>query len=88
MIKAALKGELADVEYRKDPYFNLEIPLKCPDVPNAVLNPRDTWRNEEEYDQKASELAQLFIDNFKQFEDQASDEILSAQPNLNVEAGA
>ena len=50
MIKAALKGALNKVEYRNHPIFNLAVPLKCPDVPNAILNPRDTWRNEEEYD--------------------------------------
>ena len=84
MIKAALKGDLVNVEFRKDPYFGLEIPTKCPDVPNAVLNPRDTWRNEEDYDNKASELAQLFIDNFKQFESEASEAILSAQPKVKI----
>ena len=80
MIKAALNGELSKVEYQTHPVFGLEIPKTCPDVPNALLNPRDTWRNEEEYDKMANDLAFLFINNFKKYADQASDEIKAAAP--------
>lgn len=86
MIKAALTGVLNKVEYRTQPVFGLAIPKTCPDVPNAVLNPRDTWRNEEEYDKVAEDLALRFIKNFKQYADQASAEILSAAPNLSVKS--
>ena len=49
---------LDEVEYHQHPVFGLAIPKRCPDVPNAILNPRDTWRNEDEYDQMAMDLAQ------------------------------
>ncbi|NJO86766.1 MAG: phosphoenolpyruvate carboxykinase (ATP), partial [Lewinella sp.] len=32
MIKAALNGELAKVDYNSDPIFGLSVPKKCPDV--------------------------------------------------------
>ena len=49
-------------------------------MPNAVLNPRDTWRNEEEYDEMAHILVTLFHENFKQFEAGTDPEIVAAGP--------
>ncbi len=80
MIKAALTGELNKVEYQTHPVFGLEIPMTCPDVPNAVLNPRDTWRNEEDYDKMAEDLALRFIKNFQKYADKAAPEIKAAAP--------
>ncbi|MEL6720141.1 MAG: phosphoenolpyruvate carboxykinase (ATP), partial [Bacteroidota bacterium] len=68
------------VEYRKDPTFGLAVPEKCPDVPNAILNPRDTWRNEEEYDKAAAALAKRFEQNFEKYADQTADAIVKAGP--------
>jgi len=87
MIKAALTGALNKVEYRTHPVFGLAIPKTCPDVPNAILNPRDTWRNEEEYDVVANDLAALFIRNFKQYSEKASAEIKKAGPILEALVG-
>ena len=82
MVKAALSGALDKVEYHHDPIFNLAIPKKCPDVPNAVLYPRDTWRNEEEYDLAAESLARRFMKNFDRYADKASKEVLQAGPRI------
>lgn len=83
MIKAALTHQLDDVDYHTHPVFGLHMPKSCPDVPNAILNPRDTWPNEEEYDRIAGELAKKFQDNFNQFADKASTEIINAGPNIS-----
>jgi phosphoenolpyruvate carboxykinase (ATP) len=80
MIKAALTGKLSKVEFHDHPIFGLAMPKTCPDVPNAVLNPRDTWRNEEEYDVTANKLANLFAENFRQYSNKASAEIINAGP--------
>lgn len=82
MIKAALTGVLNKVEYHQHPIFKLAIPKSCPDVPNAVLNPRDTWRNEQEYDQVANDLARRFEENFKKYSDKASEAITAAGPKV------
>lgn len=82
MIKAAITGALNDVEYHKHPIFGLSIPKTCPDVPNAILNPRDTWRNEEEYDVMAENLAQRFIKNFEKYKAKAAAEIINAGPKV------
>ncbi len=80
MIKAAFDGSLAEASYRTDDFFGLSIPTTCPDVPNAILNPRDTWRNEEAYDRAALNLANLFHKNFEPFAEAASQEIIDAGP--------
>ncbi|GLR15813.1 phosphoenolpyruvate carboxykinase [ATP] 2 [Portibacter lacus] len=82
MIKAALTGKLVSVEYQTMPIFNLQIPKTCPDVPNAILNPRDTWRNEEEFDKQAKNLAARFEKNFQKYAAQASKEIVAAGPEI------
>jgi phosphoenolpyruvate carboxykinase (ATP) len=51
-------------------------------VPDSVLTPRDTWENTGSYDAKAKKLAKMFIDNFEQFADEASDELLAAAPKI------
>jgi phosphoenolpyruvate carboxykinase (ATP) len=80
MIKAALTGALNDVEFHEEAFFGLSIPRRCPDVPNAILNPRDTWRNEEDYDATAKKLADLFNNNFKVFAAEADALVLAAGP--------
>ncbi len=68
MIKAALNGELNEVEYTNDNPFGFSIPSECPDVPSEVLNPRDTWRDKDAYDKMADNLLNLFNENYKKYE--------------------
>ena len=82
MLSEAIAGNLADVEYVTDPVFGLEIPTSIDGVPDEVLIPRNTWSDAAAYDVKAKELAQMFIDNFVQFENQASEAILNAAPKV------
>ncbi len=80
MISSALEGLLSDVEYQEHPIFGLQMPISCPNVPNEVLNPRDTWKDKEAYDVKAKELALFFKNNFKKFEEYANEEIMNGGP--------
>jgi phosphoenolpyruvate carboxykinase (ATP) len=80
MVRAALGGVLDDVETRTDPIFGFEVPVRCPDVPSEVLWPRDTWADKDAYDARARQLADMFVDNFKQFEDRVSKSIRAAAP--------
>ncbi len=82
MIKAALNHDLDKVEYRAHPVFGLQMPTSCPDVPNAILNPRDTWPNEQKYDAVAKDLASRFVKNFEKYAAKASPEILAAAPTV------
>jgi len=85
MITAAMNGELNDVEYSAHPVFGMQVPQSVPNVPSEVLNPRDTWSDQEAYDKKAAELAGLFNKNFEKYAAQASDEIKGAAPKMALE---
>lgn len=84
MITAALRGELDNVEYVTDDIFGLQMPTACNDVPDEILNPKNTWSDKSAYDAKANELARSFIKNFQTFESNASNEILEAAPKVMV----
>lgn len=80
MVNAALNGSLDRVEFVEDPTFGVQIPTSCPHVPKDVLMPRETWADKNAYDAQAKKLAQMFIENFKEFEDGVNDEIKAASP--------
>jgi phosphoenolpyruvate carboxykinase (ATP) len=79
LLDAALSGDLSDIEYRKDPVFGFEVPREVPGVDTGLLNPRSTWSDPEAYDRKAAELARMFRENFRRFE-QVGDAIAAAGP--------
>jgi phosphoenolpyruvate carboxykinase (ATP) len=67
MVTAAIEGQLNQVPYEVDPIFNLQVPTECPAVPPEILNPRNTWQDKDAYDDKATELANLFVKNITKF---------------------
>lgn len=86
MITAALNGQLDNVAYTQHPIFGVDMPDTCPNVPAEILNPRNTWKNKEDYDMKASRLASKFVQNFQKYADFASEEILAGAPHAEVTA--
>ena len=81
MLTAALEGKLDNVEYIKDPVFNLMIPTTCPDVPSEILNPKNTWKDKNAYDEQAKKLAKMFVENFNEYSEGTSEAIKNAGPN-------
>jgi phosphoenolpyruvate carboxykinase (ATP) len=67
MLKAAFNGDLDDVPYEIHEVFGLHMPTTCPNVPDEVLNPRNTWDDKDAYDAKAQELHGMFEENIKKF---------------------
>ncbi|MEN0003404.1 MAG: phosphoenolpyruvate carboxykinase (ATP) [Bacteroidota bacterium] len=80
MITAVLEGQLDEVDYQTHEVFGLEIPTTCPNVPDQVLDPRQTWADGDAYDERANHLAGLFIQNFDQFKAKATPDMLAAAP--------
>jgi phosphoenolpyruvate carboxykinase (ATP) len=80
MIRAAFNGELDKAGYEADPVFGVLVPRSCPDVPQEVLRPRDTWQDKAAYDAQARHVAGLFNENFKAFASVASDGVKAAAP--------
>ena len=79
MVTAALTGALNIVKYNHNDLFNLDIPSEVDGVPDEILDPRNTWTDKDSYDLSAKKLAQMFVENFKKFEN-VSEEIISAGP--------
>jgi phosphoenolpyruvate carboxykinase (ATP) len=82
MISAVLQGELDDVPFDQHPVFRITMPTHCPGVPQNMLNPRTSWANPQQYDQRARHLAELFTANFEKYRQQAGAELLAAGPLL------
>ncbi len=78
MIRAILDGSLATAGATADPNFGLLVPENCPDVPQGVLNPKDTWSDKGAYDQMAHEVAKRFESNFEQFNAYVDDGVKAA----------
>jgi len=80
VIRAAINGDLADVEYRTDPTFGFEVPSRVPDVDPEDLDPRGTWDDPGAYDAQARQLADLFIANFEDYAERAGTDLVAAGP--------
>ena len=80
MLHAALGGKLDAVNYVRDPVFGVDVPVECPDVPSAVLAPRNTWKDASAYDAKARDLAGRFNANFKAYEEHVSANVRETAP--------
>ncbi len=80
LLNAALDGKLEKAKYRKDKLFGFEVPTTCPDVPDEVLEPSNSWGNKDEYWKKYDALAARFVENFKLFEQGCSQEVKNAGP--------
>lgn len=82
MVTAVINGSLDIVKFRHDDTFNLDIPTQCPDVPEEILDPQNTWVDKDSYDLSAKKLAQMFVENFEKFND-VSPEIKNAGPKIS-----
>ncbi|MGQ7828574.1 phosphoenolpyruvate carboxykinase [Altererythrobacter sp. Z27] len=86
LLNAALDGSLNNAEFRKDPNFGFDVPVSVPGVDSAILDPRSTWEDKDEYDRTAEKLVRLFIDNFAQFEAHVDQGVREAAPHGVVAA--
>ncbi len=80
LLNAALDGSLNDATFVTDPRFGFDVPQSCEGVPEEILNPRETWGDGANYDATADRLANMFAENFKQFEEGTSQDVLEAAP--------
>jgi phosphoenolpyruvate carboxykinase (ATP) len=80
LLRAALSGALAEVEYRVDDVFGFEVPLAVSGVDSSLLTPRDTWPDPAGYDEQARKLAAMFADNFAAKFPEAPPEVAAAGP--------
>ncbi len=80
LLNAALNGEISESDYVIDERFGFEVPTKCNDVPSSILQPRDTWNDKKKFDNVANLLSKMFIDNFNQYMEECTPEVIAAAP--------
>ena len=80
IIDAIHGGSIDGPQFKTDPVFGLKFPLHCPDVPDEILDPKNTWSDKSAFDETAKKLAGQFNENFAAFADQASEAIKGAGP--------
>ncbi len=64
---AILNGDINNAPTKKIPYFNLEVPTELNGVDTGILDPRDTYENVSDWEEKAKDLASRFVKNFSKY---------------------
>ena len=83
IIDGILGGSILSAPTKMIPYFNLEVPTELEGVDPAILDPRDTYADPKEWEEKAKDLAGRFIKNFAKYEgNEAGKALVPAGPQL------
>ena len=83
IIDGILGGDILNAPTKVIPYFNLEVPTALEGVDPAILDPRDTYADASEWEEKAKDLAGRFIKNFAKYEgNEAGKALVPAGPQL------
>ncbi|MCC8106262.1 MAG: phosphoenolpyruvate carboxykinase (ATP) [Clostridiales bacterium] len=83
IIDAILDGSILNAPTKKIPYFDFEVPTELPGVDPAILDPRDTYANASEWEEKAKDLAGRFVKNFDKYTtNEAGKALVAAGPQL------
>ena len=69
IIRTVQKNTLNMVATDKDPIFGFDVPHAVRNVPTSFLHPKDSWPDQNAYDDKAKELAASFHEQMKKFGD-------------------
>ena len=83
IIDAILSGAINQVETKHIPYFDFEVPVVLEGVDRRILDPRDTYAQDGEWEEKAKDLAARFIKNFTKYTtNEAGKALVAAGPQL------
>ena len=67
IIDAILNDSIDSAPTKTIPYFDFVVPTALPGVDPKILDPRDTYADAAQWDEKAKDLANRFIKNFEKF---------------------
>ena len=83
IIDAILGGDILEAPTKKIPFFDFEVPTALPGVDPAILDPRDTYADAAQWEEKAKDLAGRFIKNFSKYTtNEAGKALVAAGPQL------
>ena len=83
IIDAILSGDIDKAPTKQIPMFDFKVPTVLPGVATEILDPRDTYADAAQWEEKAKDLAARFIKNFKKYENnEAGKALVAAGPKL------
>jgi len=83
IIDAILDHSIDEAPTKQIPYFNFTVPTQLKGVDTGILDPRDTYADPAQWEEKAKDLAGRFIKNFKKYEsNEAGKALVAAGPQL------
>ena len=83
IIDAILDGSIDKAPTKVIPYFDFVVPTELPGVDTNILDPRDTYADAAQWEEKAKDLAGRFIKNFAKFTgNEAGKALVAAGPKL------
>ena len=83
IIDAILNHSIDAAPTKTIPYFNFVVPTQLEGVDPNILDPRDTYADASQWEEKAKDLAARFIKNFKKYEsNEAGKALVAAGPKL------
>ncbi|QBJ87623.1 phosphoenolpyruvate carboxykinase (ATP) [Chryseobacterium gleum] len=83
IIDSIIDGSIDNAPKTQVPIMNLEIPTELPNVSTGILDPRDTYENASEWEEKAKDLASRYIKNFEQYCDtEEGKKLVASGPQL------
>ena len=83
IIDAILNGDINNAPTKKIPYFDFEVPTQLNGVDTNILDPRDTYANKADWEEKAKDLAGRFIKNFDKYTfNEAGKALVAAGPKV------
>lgn len=83
IIDAILDGSIEKAETKTIPFFNFVVPTALPGVDPNILDPRDTYADAAQWEEKAKDLAGRFIKNFAKYTgNEAGKALVAAGPQL------
>lgn len=86
IIDAIIDGSIEDAPKTRIPIMNLEVPTSLPNVSEGILDPRDTYSNVEEWEEKAKDLAAKYIKNFEQYcNSEEAKKLVTSGPQLQTQ---
>ena len=83
IIDAILDHSIDAAPTKTIPFFNFVVPTQLEGVDPNILDPRDTYAEASQWEEKAKDLAARFIKNFKKYEtNEAGKALVAAGPQL------
>ncbi|WP_387491699.1 phosphoenolpyruvate carboxykinase (ATP) [Photorhabdus sp. RM96S] len=83
IIDAILNGDIEEADTITLPIFDLAVPTALPGVDTDILDPRKTYADKSQWEERAKDLAHRFVDNFDKYTDTpAGEALVKAGPKL------